>query len=163
MDGRRVWDASEGFMYVSRLSSAPTSGRRTLGSVVNQLVSAAELLNELSSRRRVDRKVLESLVSVVLNVLNNNLFYVTWSSAEAGRRHLTPLSDHVFVISWLCLVFFLSRHLTKFLPQNHSPITSLESNSNLLPSCLFSANHATPRPPPFASGPSYPVIGLKLC
>lgn len=64
-------------MYVSRLSSAPTSGRRTLGSVVNQLVSAAELLNELSSRRRVDRKVLESLVSVVLNVLNNNLFYVT--------------------------------------------------------------------------------------
>lgn len=64
-------------MYVSRLSSAPTSGRRTLGSVVNQLVSAAELLNELSSRRRVDRKVLESLVSIVLNVLNNNLFYVT--------------------------------------------------------------------------------------
>lgn len=46
-------------MYVSRLSSAPTSGRRTLGSVVNQLVSAAELLNELLSRRRVDRKVLE--------------------------------------------------------------------------------------------------------
>lgn len=63
-------------MYVSRLSSAPTSGRRTLGSVVNQLVSAAELLNELSSRRRVDRKVLESLVSIVLNFLNN-LFYVT--------------------------------------------------------------------------------------
>lgn len=46
-------------MYVSRLSSAPTSGRRTLCSVVNQLVSAAELLNELSSRRRVDSKVLE--------------------------------------------------------------------------------------------------------
>lgn len=46
-------------MYVSRLSSSPTSGRRTLGSVVNQLVSAAELFNELSSRRHDDRKVLE--------------------------------------------------------------------------------------------------------
>lgn len=136
-----------------------------VGRSAQSSINSSLLLNYWTSSRRGDAstaKCSKSLVSIVLNVLNSNLFYVTWSSAEAGRRHLTPLSDHVFVISWLCLVFFLSRHLTKFSPQNHGPITSPESNSNLLPSCLFSANHATPRPPPFASGPSYPVIGLKL-